>query len=199
MKTAVCSFPRHLLRLLLGLFAISASLWLGAPAVKAAPRIPLGAFLRAPAPTVEALNRQIRNDPLVCTRYARLFKMSPAMIRAAFAHMRLSRLPEDRILQVHYVHPGERISARLRRVRKGTRVYLLADGTPALVQVCGNPVRAVLPSTRSVPYPVTGKPSIIPDFVENEEMQPLGAPGPAAPLRSAAPVGGLEEIAETLS
>jgi hypothetical protein len=172
-----------------GLLLVVLSLSCPGGSATAAPRMPVGAFLRHPAPTVDALNRQLRTDPLVCTRYARLYKMSPEMVKQAFAHMRLATLPEDRILAVHYVYPGEKIKYKLRRVKKGTPVYLLSDGSPALVRVCGNPVKAVLGEAKNYPGPVTGKPSLIPEFVENEALTPIpAAPRIAAgPLRAAAP------------
>src|SRR5579871_3125048 len=145
---------------------------LGSAAAFAAPRMPPGAFLRQPAESVQALNRQLASDPLVCQRYARLYNMPVRDVREAFTHLKLTRLPQDQIFQIHYVHTGERIGYKVRRVRKGTPVYTLDDGTPALVQVCGNPVRPRVNPSHHVGMPPaeTEAPAVV-DFNANEALE----------------------------
>jgi hypothetical protein len=137
------------------------------------PRMPRGAFLRHPAVSADLLNTQTRTDSLVMARYARTFGLSPQMLRPAFARMHLMRLPQDRIMQVYFVRPGERIGCRLRRVRRGTLVYALPDSTPLLAQVCGNPLRAGLPPapwlTRKCATPR------VPDFDADEPLPPTSS------------------------
>lgn len=148
------SFPSALGRY--GLLAALLLFCLGHPAA-ARPihqyRMPIGAFLRRPAHGVPALTRQLADDRMVCIRYARLFHMSPPMVRRAFGTLRLTRLKQDRVLQVFYIHSGERIGYRLRRVRKGTLVYVLPDGTPLLLRLCGNPIHKTLPTQPQVHVP----------------------------------------------
>ncbi|HZT40863.1 MAG TPA: hypothetical protein VFA07_01675 [Chthonomonadaceae bacterium] len=147
--------------------------------------MPEGSFLRRPAPTAQALSRQLASDPAVRTRYARLFQMAPQMVAPAFSGARLTRLKHDQVVQVFYVRRGEHMGYRLRHLRKGTLIYTLRDGTPALVQVCGNPLRRVLPVARSAPATrPPGVPLLIP--VTPPPLSSALLP-PALPLRSVPP------------
>ena len=111
---------------------------------KGAP-MPCGSFLTTPAKTVKSLNKEL-DDPVVLERYSKLFNMPPALVRLALADLKLQPLTEDRSMEVWYVKAtpnGEVSGYRLRKVKKGTLVYAMQDGTPALIQVCGNPVRMI--------------------------------------------------------
>jgi hypothetical protein len=137
---------------------------------------PRGSFLTRPAISVADLLKRL-DDPLVRARYSRLFHLSPEMVRLAFGKMHLTRMPAARNFQVWYVHPGEQIGYKLRRVRKGTLIFAMPDGTPALVRLCGNPLRATLPNTATLNAflrkPPTAQSSDVPDFDMNEEEQSL--------------------------
>ena len=107
--------------------------------------MPRGSFLTVPAKTVKSLNKEL-DDPVVLARYTKLFNMPPALVRLALADLKLQPLTEDRNMEVWYVKAtpkGEISGYRLRKVKKGTLVYAMQDGTPALIQVCGNPVRMI--------------------------------------------------------
>ena len=163
-------------------FALCTGLIVGALPAQAKTTMPPGAFLHQPAPNVAALNRQVQSDRLVAERYARLYGMSPEMVRSAFSKMQISTLNEDHIYEVHYVHPGEKIGFKLRRVRKGTPIYRLPDGTPALVRVCGNPLKATRPKAvkgafRRAPEP--GAPETALDFQPYEPLETAVSPSPA--------------------
>ena len=134
--------------------------------------MPRGAYLRKSAPTAAALCLQVKNDPLVMERYSRLFHMAPPLVRGGFAQLRLSRMKKDQISRVYYVHPNEKLGYRLRRVKKGTLVFVLPDGSPALIQVCGNPMRADLKYKRGTI--VEGR-SVIKDFSPLDEDEALAA------------------------
>ena len=69
--------------------------------------MPQGAFLRKPSPGVDALVQQVKSDPTVAVRYARLFHLPVKMVPLAFSQLRLKPLTEDHILQVHYVSTKE--------------------------------------------------------------------------------------------
>ena len=118
-----------------------------------APRMPRGAYLRQPVHSTPQLVGQFANDPLVVERYSRVFKMSPEAVKSALKEMRLTPLKKDMVMNVYYVRPGEHLGFRVRRVRKGTLVFTLPDGTPALVQACGNPLRHTLPSQKITKVP----------------------------------------------
>lgn len=192
MKTIVrCACYRGS-RLLLGVIGLSAAL----PVVCAADSVPPGAYLRRPADTKAALLRQLERDPKVSERYARTFRMSPKMVRLLFQQLHLTHLKEDRILQIHYVRAGEQLGYRRRRVRRGTPVFALPDGRPALIQVCGNPARsdrssmALWPSpgrslARRPPAPSTG---MVLDFDPQEpEFTPVSEPNLVVTMRTARP------------
>ncbi len=163
--------------------------------------MPPGAFLKQPAPSVAALVNQLRRDPATCIRYSRLYNMSPEMVRTAFAAMRLERLPQDRIFKVHYIHPGERIGYKLRRLKRGTEVYAMADGTPILARVCGNPLvkgaalpRAVLGASHTAPKLIG--PENVPDFDATEAVPGSLNPALDMPdmLRSVQPASDFVEV-----
>ena len=132
--------------------------------------MPPGAFLRHPASNPSALSREVAADAGVAARYSRLFHLSPSMVLRAFDNLRLAPLKHDEIFEVHYVHTGEVIGFKLRRVRKGTLVYAFPDGRPALVQVCGNPLRATAPISYPGPNPTSSLG--VPDFVADEPLEP---------------------------
>ena len=156
-----------------------------AQGLAAAARMPQGAYLINPVTNVQSLTKQFDKNKMVRYRYARTFNMSIASVRAAFAQLKLHRLTEDHIYEVHFVRPGETVGYKLRRVRKGTWIYMMPDGTPALAQVCGNPLRksallgTVVSRARSV------APSTIPEFTPTENLMPAVTPFPP-PLRNIA-------------
>jgi len=133
--------------------------------------MPPGAFLRRHAVTGVELSREVHDDPLLLTRYSRTFHLPRATLLRAFAHLHVAPLREDRVYQVHYVHPGEQIGARLRRVRAGTPVFMNPEGKPVLVQVCGNPLLSGPIDELANPGAQTGRLSTVPDF---EPYEPLG-------------------------
>ncbi len=108
----------------------------------ASKRMPAGSFLRRPVASAQAFTQALHTDPLVLSRYARLFHLTPNQVQEAFAHVHVIKLPQDDFLRVHYVKNGEQIGYRLRRVRKGTPVLAFSDDTPIIVQVCGNPIQS---------------------------------------------------------
>jgi len=162
--------------------------------------MPPGAFLRSPVSGVDALTRELRADSLVTSRYSRLLRLSPEMVRATFAHLRLIRLKQDMLLEVHHVHAHETIGSKVRRVRKGTPVFALPDGTPLLAQVCGNPLRggdarvqlALHPNSADGPLTLNSLPvpRDIPDFdpAEPQNTPALPPVSRTITLRDAVPL-----------
>ena len=136
---------------------------------QASTHMPQGAFLRQPSPNVAALVRQVKSDPKVAIRYARLFHLPVKMVPAAMEQLHVKTLSADHILQVHYVAAdnshGDKLVYKPRRVKKGTPVYCLPDGTPLLIRVCGNPIRS-----RVSPELYTATP--VPDFTPGEALTP---------------------------
>jgi len=182
-------------------FALCAGLVAGTHSAYAKTAMPPGAFLHQPAPNVAALNHQVQSDRLVAERYARLYGMSPEMVRAAFSKMQLSTLNEDHIYEVHYVHSGEKIGFKLRRVRKGTPIYRLPDGTPALVRVCGNPIKDRRPKAVKGAFlraPEPGAPESALDFQPYEplETEVMPSPVPSPSLRVGEPYTGFTPLTD---
>lgn len=182
-------------------FALCTGLVAGTNSAQAKTAMPPGAFLHQPATTVEALNRQVQTDKLVAERYARLYGMSPEMVRSAFSKMQLSTLNEDHIYEVHYVHPGEKIGFKLRRVRRGTPIYRLPDGTPALVRVCGNPIKATRPKAVKGAFlraPEPGAPETALDFQPYEPLETLVTPSPvpSTEMRVGEPYSGFTPLTD---
>jgi LPXTG-motif cell wall-anchored protein len=127
--------------------------------------------------------------------------MSPTTVRSKFSQMRLSTLSEDHIYEVHYVHPGEKIGFKLRRVRKGTVIYRMPDGTPALVRVCGNPIRAARPTAVKGAFrraPEASMPDSVADFQPYEPLESTVSPSPvpAPDMRAGEPYTGFVPSAD---
>ncbi len=152
--------------------------------------VPPGSFIRRPVANVHELVEQVQNDPVVGARYARLFHMSPEAVRLSFQNLVATRLPRDEVMRVYYVH-GDVIGYRLRRVRAGEPIFALPNGTPVLIQVCGNALRSTLlpPAlAMQVPYwspyeEVAPVAPLIPPVVAERPLEipapfPFGAPTP---------------------
>ncbi len=137
--------------------------------VTAPVHMPQGAFLRIPSPDVAHLVAQVKADPRVAVRYARLFHLPVKMVPLAFAQLHLKKLSNDHIMQVHFVRQGDKVEKLIykpRRVMAGTPVYCLPDGTPLLVRVCGNPIRS-----RVSPEFYSNIP--VPEFDASETLTPV--------------------------
>src|SRR5258708_21038287 len=141
---------RHAGALVLAVFGVCQ---FSAPCSAASQRnMPPGAYLARPATSAANLAEQVRSNKLVAQRYARLFHMSPQMVRTAFSDLRLTHLTSERLVRVYYVHSGEKLGFKVRRLPKGTAIYALPDGTPMLAQVCGNPLRHILRTASAIQY-----------------------------------------------
>lgn len=113
--------------------------------------LPPGSFLRQPVNSVDELRKQASTDTVVMTRYTRLYKMSPKMVRLAFESLKLTRTKKDMVNEIYYVHTGEQIGYKIRKLKKGALVFSGGDGTPILVAACGNPIRRTAPVLSASP------------------------------------------------
>ncbi|HXG23277.1 MAG TPA: hypothetical protein VNJ09_01885 [Chthonomonadales bacterium] len=182
----MCSRLQPMSSLFIGLI----TLFLATPSACAG-KMPPGSFLRKPVNCAEELLHQFERDALVRKRYVCLYARPPSYIRRAFVKMKLTSLSRDRILQVFYVHPGEIIGYKLRRVRRGTKVFVQSNGLPALIAACGNPVQADLEVER---IPPTEQEKLI--VLEFEPTEPL-VPPPDSPVATIyAAFGGEDEIGD---
>lgn len=149
-------------------------------------RLPRGSFINVPVQTVPALVKHVEDDPTVAARYARVFHMSPAAVVEAFRQLKVSEMPEDRVTRVYFVH-GEKIGFRLLKVKKGTPIFEMPNGTPTLVLVCGNPlVPTPVPPLLAQPIPEFGPafPELGPQVPPSVAISPLEAPGEMPALAS---------------
>lgn len=168
-------------------------------------RVPAGSFIRRPVVSVQDLVQEVNDDPVVAERYGRLFHMSPDAVRDQFRSLHHAVMSQDQIMRVYYAH-GDTLGYKLRRVKAGTPIFAFADGTPVLVQVCGNPLRATLiPPALALQVPdfspteeVPGVSPNVPPQIAEAPMEvpspwPFGPPAPVVP----GPVvpGFVEEVA----
>ena len=116
-------------------------------------KLPHGAFVIEPVHNAAELSRHLDRHPQVAQRYARLTNMTPRMVKMAFSHLHVMRLASDTSLEIYYCHTneaGDTIGFRRRRVPRGTTVFAFADGTPAIIQACGKPTRALESAGREI-------------------------------------------------
>jgi hypothetical protein len=133
--------------------------------------MPVGSYLTRPALTKDQLVEQINNDPIVMARYRRVFNnRTQEEIKRQLSKLHLTQLTTDHISEVWFTRPDGEIGFRERRVKKGTYVYANDEGTPILVQVCGNPLHKVLAAPEPLAAPK--QTSSIQEFLEDEPLPP---------------------------
>ena len=170
-------------------------------------RLPPGSFLKEPARNIDELQLQLIKRPEVSSRYAHTINMTPKMIRLAFSRLHLTALKSDSYLEVYYCHPtsaGEVIGFKKRRFKTGTKVFALADGTPALIQLCGNPTRQLQTlanslhrSRANIAMGQPGSGDLIPDWDPTEPVIARSTPEIALEPTSPTPVD-FEEVPNSL-
>jgi hypothetical protein len=133
--------------------------------------MPPGSFLPLPARSRNEVLQQVTRNSALARRYAHAFHTTPAAIIRTFGRMHLIKLRQDLVGPILYVHPGERIGMRIRRLRKGTNIFVSPEGTPILVQICGNPLNS------RVPLAAAPSDTFVPDFQPYEPIEaPFGGP-----------------------
>ncbi|MCS6829845.1 MAG: hypothetical protein RMM08_05400 [Armatimonadota bacterium] len=112
-----------------------------------AERMPKGSFLVKPAYSSAQLAAQLSTNATVASRYTAHFGIpAHALARYVQQELGLRRLPRSDSYRVFFVRPDGRIGSQVRRLRKGTLVFLhLRSGQPVLLGSCGNPLTAQLP------------------------------------------------------
>lgn len=142
--------------------------------------MPRGSFLVKPARSVTQLTIQIRKHPKVAQRYTNHFGVPASQFaQYAQAQLGLRRLPRSGRYRVYFVMPDGRIGSTVRRLRKGTLVFLhLRSRQPVLLGECGNPLTAQLPGY--IPARVTAAPPRV-------TQPPVVAPGKPSPLEPPVP------------
>jgi len=130
--------------------------------------MPRGAYLRRPAPTALSLVHQVTTDPIVRRRYERAWSLPAESVLAKFRGVRLSRMTQPKVMKVYYFRPATGIwGYRLRRVNKGCAIFRHPDGSPFLVQVCGNPLQPAPSHPQNLPQSVA---TTVKDFDPQESL-----------------------------
>lgn len=145
-------------------------------------RMPRGSFLVQPARSAWQLKTQIESTPLVAARYEKHFGIPAAQfVRYIQSDLGLRRLKSTGDYKVFHVKKDGTIGSQIRRLRKGTAVFLhLRTGKPVLLAECGNPMSTTLPGytapTAQDTLPSVGEPSASAAPVTPVEEPPLPPP-----------------------
>lgn len=109
--------------------------------------MPSGSFLNEPVQTTKQLVSQLQTDVVVARRYKQQFGVPDNKIIDYFkGNLRASTLKKAGKYNVYYY--SRKITKRVERLIKGTRVFVNLQGKPVLKMRCGNPLVSQL---RQVP------------------------------------------------
>lgn len=164
-------------------------------------QMPPNSFLMSPARTTSELIRQVKNNPVVMDRFVRHFQMSPDAVIRMLSGLHVESLKEDAYYEVFNV-PGSTGEIRSRKLllKKGTKVFANAEGTPVLQAACGNAMMrtdmasAAAPVTAmSSPIGPAGIQTGMPKGVETNSslLVPTGTAVPDVTFEQPAPGGGV--------
>lgn len=145
----------------------------------AGPSVPTGAYITRPVVSGQDLARLVRASPVVRQRYEKAWGLSTAETLQHFVGIRQGKLPQTAMLNVYYFRPSTGSwGYKLRRVKRGTPVFLRGDGTPVMLKVCGNPI--AMPVKPLSPQ----EQAKVSDFTPDESIEALqtDTPPPADPL-----------------
>ena len=180
--------------------ALAALALLPMPAL--AQRMERGSFLRKPANGQQQLVKQVRSDPIVAARYARLFGVPTSRVTSYFQTLRLSTIPSTARYTVWHVDPDGTFETKRLLLKKGTQVYRDSTGRMVLKANCGNPMVASIPSE---PVASNGRPGRLTEVVEEPASEPevlatvpdvvTVVPPSTAEVTPVAPVAPVEPVA----
>ena len=156
-------------------------------------RMPRGSFLVQPAGSVWQLKTQIENTPVVAARYEKHFGIPATQFaRYVQSHLALRRLKSTGNYKVFHVKKDGTIGSQIRRLRKGTAVFLhLQTGKLVLLAECGNPMSTTLPGYVAPTAQYT-PPSVDDPFARAEPVPPVEEP-PLPPPATTLEPNGLED------
>jgi hypothetical protein len=98
------------------------------------------AFLDRPAYTRAEFLRQVSTSPKVLDRYMRHYHMSKEEMIEYFEGLSLGRLKSDGTYIMYNVPDTGELRSKVFNFKRGTRVWMDADGEPILKASCGNPL-----------------------------------------------------------
>ncbi len=150
----------------------------------------LNAFLNHRATTTAQLVRQSETDSVVMDRYMRHFGMTRDEVISYLQSLHPGILESDMVLKIYSVPEGGYVKTHVGRIKKGTPMFFSANGDPALIALCGNPVtEGKTPTlvTITPPAPVgvgdTHAPTLLPPTTEQTlaMAQPMDVELPTLP------------------
>ena len=145
----------------------------------AEPSVPRGAYIMRPVVSGQDLAKHVRTSPVVCQRYEKAWGLSTPETLKRFMGIRLGKMPQTAMLNVYYFRPATGSwGYKLRRVKRGMPVFLRGDGTPVMMQICGNPI--ALPAKPLSPQDQAKVADFTPD--ESIEILRTDTPPPADPI-----------------
>lgn len=128
--------------------------------------MPYGSYLVRPTNTRQGVVRQYRTEPKVRSAYDQVLESASEVLRS----LRQKRLTKSHVMLVFYNHNGE-LGYHVRKVRRGSKVWVSPDGTPILMVRCGNPIR-----TRPVPFGSRYEEPEVPTYNEDHPDRTPGHP-----------------------
>jgi hypothetical protein len=97
-------------------------------------------FINKPAPTLDALIKQVQTDPEVKSRYMRHFGMTEQELLAFLRSLKKGEIKEDGAYLIYNTPETGEIRARVLFEKKGTPVWVDSNGNYILKVDCGNPM-----------------------------------------------------------
>lgn len=170
-----------------------------------AQRVEPGAFVRKPAPTIQALIHQVETDPVVADRFTRHFHMTKAEVIEYLRSLHLAKLKKSGSYRIFNVHADGVVRARVFELKEGTLIFADANGKPILKKNCANPLtmgelsvvrdERTEPAADVIPMADIEPPeALVAAEVVQPPFTPMGMevtpPQPFAPLEARSMVGG---------
>jgi hypothetical protein len=109
-------------------------------AASAVARPDRNAFIEQKVNTTSELVNHVKRNPGVMDRYMRHYGMTRAEVIAYLSTLRPSTIQEEGVYTVYSVPEGGKIRLNLQRLKKGRTIFVMPDGNPELVMLCGNPM-----------------------------------------------------------
>ncbi len=140
-------------------------------------QMPRYAYLVAPANTVDALIKQMRNNPVVRDRYVRHYQMSPDQLEEMFRGLHVERLNKDTWVELFGVPNTGELKGHRYLLKAGTLVWVDKKGYALMKVSCGNPLgrmdRADEPDIKQAVSAPAGPAPMAPIDSFDMEMKPL--------------------------
>ncbi|HEY3329566.1 MAG TPA: hypothetical protein VGK19_06055 [Capsulimonadaceae bacterium] len=146
-----------------GVLALSAAASVNAATIarqKVMP-VPKASFLNQRVDTVQQLIAQVKAQPSVRARYAKLFHVPESqVVNYIQRNLVESYVPASKTYPVWCASKTGKLYVVKQHFQAGTRVFALRNGTPVMKWACGNPLVSSLPTPPLPRVPMARKPQI---------------------------------------